>query len=239
MSITASELPAMSALNGTSDEINLALQTRLNAGLKKIAFFIIPSICAFLFLGDVLVSALFQSGHFSHSDAIYVWGVLIGSTIGLLASTLGRLYSSTFYSLKDTRTPLKFAFIRVFLTTVLGYLFAFTLPKILNIEASWGTAGLTASAGIAGWVEFYLLRRALNLKIGVTGLHVKNQFLLWTCGILSAVIGYLVKANLSFRPIMEAFFVFSFFGVAYFLLTYLFNIEESRSTISKIMKKVF
>lgn len=238
MSISASELPAMSALNGTSEEINSALRIRLDSGLSKIAFFIIPSICAFLFLGDVLVSALFQSGKFAHDDTIYVWGVLIGSTIGLLASTLGRLYSSTFYSLKDTRTPLKFAFIRVFLTTILGYLFAFTLPEALHIKASWGTAGLTASAGIAGWIEFYLLRRALNLKIGKTGLHLKNQIILWACGILSAAIGFTIKSFTHLSPIFEALIVFSFFGVAYFIFTYILNINESRITISKIIRKV-
>jgi putative peptidoglycan lipid II flippase len=238
MSISASELPAMSALNGTSDEINTALRIRLDSGLHKIAFFIIPSICAFLFLGDVLVAALFQSGKFNHTDTIYVWGVLIGSTIGLLASTLGRLYSSTFYSLKDTRTPLKFAIIRVILTTILGYLFAFTLPKVLNIEASWGTAGLTASAGISGWIEFYLLRRALNLKIGTTGIHIKGQIVLWSCGIVSGGIGFLVKYFAHLSPIFEALIVFSFFGVAYFIFTYILNVEESRTTISKIIRKV-
>ena len=238
MSISASELPAMSAISGTNEEVNNALRIRLDAGLHKIAFFIIPSICAFLFLGDVLVAALFQSGEFTYKDTIYVWGVLIGSTIGLLASTLGRLYSSTFYSLKDTRTPLKFAFIRVFLTTILGYLFAFTLPQALHIEASWGTAGLTASAGIAGWVEFYLLRRALNLKIGTTGIRVKGQFVLWSCGILSAVIGFTVKYFTQLQPILHALVVFSFFGVAYFIFTYILNVEESRITISKILRKV-
>lgn len=239
MSISASELPAMSSLNGTHEEINSALRLRLDSGLSKIAFFIIPSICAFLFLGDVLVSALFQTGKFNHADSIYVWGVLIGSTIGLLASTLGRLYSSTFYSLKDTRTPLKFAFIRVFLTTILGYLFAFTLPKVLHIEASWGTAGLTASAGVSGWIEFYLLRRALNLKIGTTGLHIKDQIILWCCGILSAAIGFTVKYYTHLGSIFEAFIVFSFFGVAYFIFTYILNVKESRLTITKIVKKVF
>ena len=198
MSISASELPAMSSLVGTSNEIHTALQKRLNSGLHRIAFFIIPSICAFIFLGDVLVSALFQSGQFKHDDTIYVWGVLVGSTIGLLASTLGRLYSSTFYSLKDTRTPLKFAIIRVILTTILGYLFAFTLPTLLHIKASWGTAGLTTSAGLSGWVEFYFLRSALNHKIGITGINVKNQLLLWICGGFSAVVGFTVKVSMHF-----------------------------------------
>ena len=38
--------------------------------------------------------------------------------MGLLAATWGRLYSSTFYALRDTRTPLRFAVIRVTLTVL-------------------------------------------------------------------------------------------------------------------------
>ena len=53
-----------------------------------------------------------------------MWGILAGSAVGLLASTLGRLYSSTYYALRDTRTPLRYALVRVVLTTVLGYVFA-------------------------------------------------------------------------------------------------------------------
>ena len=93
---------------------------------------------------------------------MYVWGILAGSAVGLLASTMGRLYASTYYALHDTRTPLRFAVLRVALTIGLGYLFALPLPRALGVEPRWGAAGLTASAGIAGWVEFLLLRRALN-----------------------------------------------------------------------------
>ena len=41
---------------------------------------------------------------------------------------MGRLYSSAFYAMWDTRTPLKFAVIRVILTVALGYYFALYLP---------------------------------------------------------------------------------------------------------------
>ena len=126
-----------------------ALRRRLDAGLRRIAFFVIPSAMAFLALGDVLVAALLQTGRFRHEDAVYVWGILAGSSVGLLASTLGRLYSSSYYALRDTKTPLRFAIIRVALTTVLGYFFAIPLPRMLGVPQSWGAAGLTASAGQA------------------------------------------------------------------------------------------
>jgi putative peptidoglycan lipid II flippase len=238
MSVSASELPAMSSIRGSVDEINSYLRLRLEGGLKKIAFFIIPSVCAFLFLGNVMVKAIFQSGQFNDNDAHYCWMVLIGSTVGLLASTLGRLYSSTFYSLKDTKTPLKFAFIRVLLTTLLGYLFAFPLPKYLGIDPSWGTAGLTASAGLSGWIEFYLLRKALNERIGLTGLKANYQLLLWASAISSSLIGLAVKELIHVRPILAAFIIFSVYGAAYFGVTYLLKIEESKSTLDRIFGKI-
>ena len=127
---------------------------------------------AFLALGDVVAGALLQTGRFSRADSQYVWAILAGSAVGLLAQTLGRLYSSTYYALRDTRTPLRYALVRVALTTVLGYLFAFWLPGPLGIAPRWGAAGLTASAGMAGWVEMLMLRRTMNARIGRTGLPV-------------------------------------------------------------------
>ncbi len=128
MSVSAAELPQMSAALGSEEEVAAALRKRLNSGLRQIAMFVVPSVAAFLILGDVIVAAIYRTGAFKQHDVIYVWGILAGSTVGLLASTLGRLYSSTYYALRDTRTPLRFAVIRVILTTVLGILCAFPLP---------------------------------------------------------------------------------------------------------------
>jgi putative peptidoglycan lipid II flippase len=114
---------------GVGTAAQQALRDRLDGGLRRIAFFVVPSAMAFLALGDVLVSALLESGRFRHADAVYVWAILAGASVGLLASTLGRLYSSAYYALRDTRTPLRFALVRVALTTVLGYLFAIPLPR--------------------------------------------------------------------------------------------------------------
>lgn len=238
MSISASELPAMSSIKGTLTEVNDYLRIRLEAGLKKIAFFIVPSVCAFIFLGNVLIAAILQTGEFTQTDVLYVWLVLIGSTVGLLASTMGRLYSSTYYSLKDTKTPLKFAIIRVFLTTLLGYLFAFPLPGFFRLDPSWGTVGLTTSAGLSGWIEFYLLRKSLNKKIGQTGLNITYQAKLWIAALCASAVGYVIKSAIFQGPIISAFIVFSFYGGIYFLITYLLKIEESKNTIDKILRKI-
>ncbi len=51
MSVSAAELPALSSAIGTREEIAAVLRTRLAAGLRRIAFFVIPSAVAFLVLG--------------------------------------------------------------------------------------------------------------------------------------------------------------------------------------------
>ncbi|HEX7020389.1 MAG TPA: murein biosynthesis integral membrane protein MurJ, partial [Gemmatimonadaceae bacterium] len=171
MSVSAAELAEMSHVSEEQgrEVYNALLRRRLDAGLRQIAFLVVPSAMAFLALGGVIIALLFQTGRFHASSTQITWSIVAGSAVGLLANTMGRLYSSTFYVLRDTRTPLKFAVIRVTLTAVLGWLFAIEAPKWFNLSAVWGAAGLTASAGISAWLEFTLLRQALNRRIGRTG----------------------------------------------------------------------
>jgi putative peptidoglycan lipid II flippase len=229
MSVSAAELPAMSGTLGTQDEIAVKLRSRLNAGLQRISFFIVPSSMAMFVFGDVMTGALYQTGEFKHADSVYVWGILAGSTIGLLASTHGRLYSSTYYALHDTRTPLWYATIRVILTTVLGYIFAITLPPVLGLDPKWGVAGLTASAGISGWIEYLLLRHSLNSRIGSTGVAVIYLVKLWAAAAIAAIVGFGVKLILPpLHAIPLAILVLGTYGVLYFAIGAGFGVPEAR-----------
>lgn len=239
MSISAAELPAMSSALGTSTEIARQLRVRLDGGLRRIAFFIVPSAMAMLALGDVMTAALYQTGRFKGADSKYVWGILAGSTIGLLASTLGRLYASTYYALHDTRTPLLFAIIRVTLTTVLGYLFAIPLPPAIGLDPKWGVAGLTASAGIAGWIEFALLRRSLNRRIGPTGLSLSYVAKLWLSAAIGAGVGWAIKLGVgSHHPAIIAVLVLIPYGLVYFAVTALLRVPEFNAVVGRILKVV-
>jgi putative peptidoglycan lipid II flippase len=211
------------------------LRRRLNAGLRQIAFFIVPTSVGFLALGDVVAAALFQTGLFRHADAIYVWGILAGSTMGLLATTLGRLYSSTYYALIDTRTPLRYALIRVALTSALGYFCALPLPGMLGIEQRWGVAGLTASAGIAGWVEFTLLRRTLNRRIGATGLPLGFAAKLYLAAGVSAAVAWTIKLAIgAHHPVLGAALILGPYVAVYFGAAALLKVEEVRAALRRL-----
>jgi putative peptidoglycan lipid II flippase len=105
----------------------------------------------------------------------------------------------------------------VTLTTVLGYIAAIWLPRWTGIEPRWGVAGLTASAGIAGWVEFTLLRRTLNSRIGETGLEKSYVAKLWVAAGCAAGGAWVVKLALGWKdPVLQAAAVLAAYGACYF-----------------------
>ncbi len=245
MAISAAELPAMSSALGTQEEIGAILRRRLMNGLQNIAFFVVPSAVGFVILGDVIVATVYRSGHFGGSDVTLVWCVLAGSAVGLLATTSGRLYSSAFYALRDTRTPLNFAIIRVLLTGALGYLFALPLPRLLGIDRHWGVAGLTLSAGLAGWVEFALLRRALHARIGAVLMPPTRVARLWVGAIAAAALAYGLKLVFPLRipgipdsvtRILAGLVVLTFFGLGYLLCTVLLGVEPP-ARVSRFLRR--
>ena len=91
MSVAAAELPAMAGEASPDRAGTDAIRARLDAGLVRIAFFVMPSAVAFLALGDVVAAAILQTGRFAATTRSDVWGILAGSAVGLLASTLGPL----------------------------------------------------------------------------------------------------------------------------------------------------
>jgi putative peptidoglycan lipid II flippase len=215
---------------------------------------------AFLVIGRMLVAALFQTGRFGDDQTIYVWYILAGATVGMLAMTQGRLYSSAFYALRDTKTPLKFAVARVALTGLLGYLFAFPLrwvlidlilflgmpiPASIGGAAAMGTAGLTVSAGIAGWLEFLLLRRALQKRIGPVSFPMSLQLTLGASAVsggaaavaFDLLLAHRLSLHLPLQHIAEAALVAGVFGVVYFGVAMLGDIPEAKATLGRLVRK--
>ncbi|MCC6366575.1 MAG: murein biosynthesis integral membrane protein MurJ [Bryobacterales bacterium] len=238
MSVSAAELPVMSSATGTSEEIAAALRARLESGLRHMAFFIVPSAAAFLAFGDLIAGGLLQTGRFTHRDAVYVWGILAGSSLGLLASTMGRLYSSAYYALRDTRTPLRFAVIRVALTTVLGYICSKPLPLWLGIDPLWGVAGLTASAGAAGWIEFILLRREMHRRVGDVPSTLPFVAKLWMVAALAVAAGSALRfVPLPASPIVRGLAILIPYGFIYLGVSATFT-EDGRRLLRRFTRLV-
>lgn len=243
MSVSAAQLTAMSRSAGatTGDDAAVAVRLRdlLADGLARIAFFVVPSAVAFAAFGDVIAGALFQTGRFGRTEVEWVWLVLAGSAVGLLASTLGRLYASTFFALRDTRTPLRFSIVRIALQVALAWLLALHAPGWFGLPRQWGGAGITAASGVAAWLEFALLRRALHARIGAVPASRSRVVGLWGAASLAALAGwgarYLAPAE---RPIVAAMVVLGAYGAVYLAATAAAGIPEARGLVDAVVRRV-
>jgi putative peptidoglycan lipid II flippase len=81
-------------------------------------------------------------------------------------------------------------------------------------------AGLTASAGVSGWVEFALLRHSLSTRIGHTPVGVAYLARLWGSAVAAAAVAWAIKLAMpaAVYPILRATATLLPFGGTYLLL---------------------
>ncbi len=238
MAISAAELPEMSSVVGDTEVVNAQLRDRISGARLRMGFFVIPSVVAFLAIGDAIVALLYQTGRFRAEDTHLVWAILAGSTIGLFATTQGRLLSSAFYSFSDTKTPLRFAVVRVSLTALLGWAVVVPLPAQFGWPPLLSAAGLTASAGVAAWIEFLLLSRALQRRIGHMPRDWSSEARIWAAAALAGGSAFAVHHTLPIQqPIIQGLATVATFGLVYFAAGILFGLDQARAILSRVRKR--
>jgi putative peptidoglycan lipid II flippase len=232
------ELVEMSRTTGTHAEISEQLRGRLGAAFPRLAFFVVPSVVAFLALGDVVVAMLYQTGKFGRHDTMFVWLILAGSTVGMLAATQGRICSSAFYALGDTRTPLWFAIIRVTLTAALGWTIALPLRARYGYGPEWGAAGLTASAGVAGWLEFVLLKRSLDRRVGRVPLGGGAALKAWLAALAAGAAAFALHHYVPIHQhIVSGVVVLGVYGLLYLALAHALKLPEARQIVARVLRR--
>jgi len=195
MAIAASELPELSRSRLAVKDV---LVPRVQGALDRLAFLLIPSALAYLFIGDVLVAALFQRGNFSPIDTAAVHVVLAAYALGLPASASSRALSSAFYALRDTRTPALIATGRVILSMAVGASLMFPLDRLGVGQLRFGVAGLAFGSAVGAWVELILLRRNLGLRLGPHGPGARRVIKMMVAGTIAVGAGLVARSVLGF-----------------------------------------
>jgi len=217
MSVAASQLPEMSRRTAGAE----LPREEIEKGLDRVRFFLIPSAWVFLLLGDVVVSALYQTGSFGRPQVLLTWSVLAAYALGLTASGGSRLLSSAFYALRDSQTPARIAGLRVGLSLGVGGLLMFPLDRVsLDADLRLGAVGLALGASVGAWAEFFLLRRRLNSRLGSAGEPHRS---VWFAQMVAGALGGILA--LAFRrvilpplpPLPEGVLVLGLFGGIYLL----------------------
>jgi putative peptidoglycan lipid II flippase len=230
MSIAASELPEMS--ESGHDEI----RNRLRTALRRVVFLVVPSAVAFVLIGGSIVSLVFQHGRFNAHDTRVVWLILSGSAIGLSAGTQGRVLNSAFYAIKQPRPPLYAALIRIAITGGAGAAVAWPLRDAFGYSATWGAFGLTASAGVAAWIEFVLLDRWLGKRIGKVPVPAKLGLGALGAASLAGAAGFGIWYVIGGRfvgPILSI----GAFGVIYLGVMAAAQVPEANAFVRRILRR--
>jgi len=251
MSIAAAELPELARERGSTTE---ALRERAVAAARRVSFFVVPSFVAFIALGQVIVAGIYRSGKFGESDVTLVWLTLAAYSMGLLASTSTRIYQSAFFALRDTKTPARVAGMRVLMAAVCGSLLMIQFEPInvgsLHIPAGifanvrvaglpLGPVGLALGAAAGAWLEWALLFRGLQRRIGPVGAGLGQLMRMFVAAIIAAVVGYGVRAlTISMHPVLIAAAVVGVFGVVYFGVARALGLSEAEVIINSVFRRL-
>ena len=133
-----------------------ALSRTVARGLQSSIFVAIPATAGFFLIGRALVSVLFEHGKFTRDDTPVVAFTLAFYALGLCGYFMQQILARGFYSMQDTRTPLRSA------------LAAVAANVILSLTLIWfmGIAGLAAATALCAYLQVVVLAVALSRRLG-------------------------------------------------------------------------
>ncbi len=213
--VAAAELPEMSRLG---EDQRAALAGRVRASTSRALYFLIPSAIAYVAVGDVVVGALYQTGAFAEAEVLVTWAVLAMYASAMPLSASSRVFSSAFYALRDTRTPARWAFVRVGVAVVVGIAAMVPLDRFGFESLRLGAAGLAFGSAVGAVIEFFFLRRALVVVVGPHAPAVGSTLRLLLAACVGAAAATATQIGLglgSMHPVWAAVGTLLPFGVVY------------------------
>lgn len=147
-------LPSLSAhvTDGALDD----LRKTLSFSTRIILFVTLPATVALVLLRVPIISVLFERGQFDHSSTLATASALLFYTLGLWAFSVIRVIVSAFYSLQDTKTPVKVAFLAFLVNVAVSV--ALMFPMKHN--------GLALATSVSSAVNVGILTLILKKRIG-------------------------------------------------------------------------
>jgi len=213
------------------------LKNTLSFALRLVFFVTLPAMVGLIVLRLPIINLLFQRGAFDgHSSAMTAQALLFYA-LGLAAFAGVRIIVPAFYSLQDTKTPVKVAFIALLANAGLG--------AVLMIPLRHG--GLALATSLAAGVNFVLLVLLLKRRLGRIGARKILHSFLKNLG-ASVLMGFAAYAICAGGPwetsgaTVEKIFLLLGAVVAGILTyggaSYLMGSEEMNSMVEIIKKKI-
>jgi len=228
-------LPALSehSVRGEIDK----LKEDFSFALRLLFFITGPAMAGLIALRVPIVATLFLRGKFGYAAMVGTSGALMFYALGIWAVVGVRVIAATFYSMQDTRTPVKIAAVAMLTNIILSF-------ALMGPMRHYGLAFANAMASSVNFMLlFYFLRKKLggigtrrialsftktfsaSAVMGFAGWFLAGRYALWTLG------GH----GLSKAAYLSAIMVFCT-GV-YAATAHLIKSEEMKYIINKVKSK--
>jgi putative peptidoglycan lipid II flippase len=146
-------LPTLSehAVKGDFDR----LREDFSFALRLLFFIAVPSMTGLIALRQPIVNLLFQRGQFDHTATLGTAEALLFYSIGIWSIVGVRVITAAFYSMQDTKTPVKIAAVGVASNLILS----------ITLMGPLKHSGLALANSLASGINFFLLSFYLKKKL--------------------------------------------------------------------------
>ncbi|HOU51842.1 MAG: murein biosynthesis integral membrane protein MurJ [Smithella sp.] len=235
IAIGTAALPSFSkhVVTGRMDE----LKSGIAFSLRLMLFLTIPATVALMALNLPIISVLFQRGAFDVQAAVYTGQALFCYALGLCAFSLLRVFVSSFYSLQDSKWPLKAAIITLIVNLVASLILMYPLKH----------NGIALASSISAIVNVLILAHVLKTKIGtyldrefyssVSKIVLSAFMMVGAIGLIEYFMPWDTHASLKIRLIFLSATIVCGAGV-FLVSAYLLKSPEMHAVINILKKRL-
>lgn len=182
IAIGTAALPSFSSL--VAQGKNEQFKETVSFAFRLSSFICIPAMVGLICLRIPILNLLFQRGAFDYLATRMTARALLCYSVGLWAIGGVRVLAPAFYSLRDTKTPLKIGLICLAVNVILILIFIHPLKH----------AGLALATGLSSILNLVLLYRELHQRLGGFDVarNVKSILKTFFCSILMGGVAYLI-----------------------------------------------
>ena len=133
-----------------------ALRTTISKGIRGTIFVAVPATIGLIMVARPLISAAFEHGRFTNKDTTMVIRTLTFYALGLCGYFAQQILARAFYSMQDSKMPMRSALVAV----VANFL--------LNLTLIWylGRAGLACATATCSYLQVIILVTVLRRRLG-------------------------------------------------------------------------
>lgn len=236
VSVATVMLPTLS--KDAVDEKRREFVENIAYSLRLLALVTIPAAIGLFVLSDEIVSLLLKFGKFGSTSVVLVASTLRFYALALFFIASYRVITQSFYSLKDTRTPVIVSAVTLVLNAVLCYL----LPSLFTGETN--IVGIALANTISNTANFFMLFFLLKKKLGGARL-IRHGISFAQTLAASLVMGAVALAARQFfllnldklQLLWRLFFVIVVCIGVFFLVNLLFGNEEIRAVVRRFTRR--